>query len=241
MASLIHLVSYLPSVSGMPEDTVQNTVSILNGPDTYTPSEVTAACNLFRDFYIVPAAAAVQDMGFYLSESLDRSANACSIRAYFDDDFESDTPFGSPIETVNFTLTAPSAGSPFPEEVAMVISYNASLIDVPVTEPNPNPPPATRRPAQRRRGRLFLGPLMAICGFETGGHIRPTPQFRDDARAAFKELIEGINLNADYQGAVWSRASETAFPVVGGYVDDAWDTQRRRGPDATERLTFVIA
>jgi hypothetical protein len=32
--------------------------------------------------------------------------------------------------------------------------------------------------------------------------------------------------------------SENFVPIVGGYIDNAFDTQRRRGPADTARLTF---
>jgi hypothetical protein len=47
-------------------------------------------------------------------------------------------------------------------------------------------------------------------------------------------------LTLDTTWSVWSEANQTASPVRDGWVDDAWDTQRRRGLDSSARTTFVV-
>jgi len=37
---------------------------------------------------------------------------------------------------------------------------------------------------------------------------------------------------------VWSRTDEAVYPIVGGYVDYAFDTQRRRGQAPVARQSW---
>jgi len=39
----------------------------------------------------------------------------------------------------------------------------------------------------------------------------------------------------DIAMSVWSRAAHATFPIVRGHVDNAFDVQRRRGVDASQR------
>jgi len=92
----------------------------------------------------------------------------------------------------------------------------------------------------RRRGRVYLGPFGSSAGDTTSG--RPSSGLRGGiitAAAAF-----GVQSQAAIEW-VWGVIS-TAGPsmsfseVKDGWVDDAWDTQRRRGEGATLRTTFTV-
>lgn len=237
---VVSLVARLASTTGLSQDTVENVIH-LGSPDPLDLNDVTAACAIFRDFYIATATGATQDLGNYIGDSISRGANACSILSYASGDLSGQTPFGSPLDTLNFTMSAAAAGTPLPEEVAIVCSYNADLTNIPVSETNPTPPPATIRPQQRRRGRLYLGPIQATAGSELDGVLRPGSLVRTDLGLAFKQMAEDINALGDIYLGVWSRADEEVWQVVGGYVDDAWDSQRRRGVEATLRTSFAIS
>lgn len=237
---ILQLVSRLPHVSGMAEDTVENVFNV--GTDTEPDGALAlAASALVAAFYTVTPTGAVQDLGFYISESISRTTNACSILTYKTDDLTGATPFGSPMGTLSFTMTPAAAGTPLPEEVSSVISYHADLTDVPVTMPNPSPPPAIIRPAQRRRGRVFVGPLTGITAVETANRVRPSDQFMDDSTYAFRDLATGIDgLSGVAKLGIWSKADGEHYPVTDCYMDNAWDTQRRRGPDPTSRVEKSI-
>lgn len=236
---ITQLVARLPSLTGMPEDTCENVFHV--GHETEpTALQIELCVEAVVEFYTVAAAGAVQDVGFYLNDVLDRTTDASSVLAYKTDDLSGATPFGSPVDQLSFTLGAQASGAPFPEEVACVVSYNGDLTNVAVSQANPSPPPATIRPAQRRRGRTFIGPLSAITGVEVSGRIRPTDQFRDDTLTNFKALADAINALLNCEFGVWSKADADFYRAVAAYMDDAWDTQRRRGPDPTDRQTRTI-
>ena len=57
---------------------------------------------------------------------------------------------------------------------------------------------------------------------------------RVDLTKAATTLMASI----DPTWAVWSRHDALARAVVGGWCDDAWDVQRRRGEVAVVRTTF---
>lgn len=136
--------------------------------------------------------------------------------------------------TDTITLT-PTADDPLPGEVAIVASFRADY------ESGVNP--------QRRRGRIYLGPIATSASEVAFGHSRPSGGARAAIAAACETLQEGQLLNiGDPERVRWSVYSPTtdatqsiddAFnDVMAGWVDDAWDTQRRRGAAATGRNTW---
>lgn len=236
-----HIVSQLQMFGGMPEDRVQTTFNIAFLNEAAFVADVLEIAVGVTNFWNTVPAGGTNFVAHYVSEVVQRTAGGASILGYYTDDFSGATPLGSPLMTASFTLGNAGAGGQFPEEVAACISYNADLDDVPITEPNPTPPPAIIRPQQRRRGRMFIGPLASLSGTDGAQSIRPSSTFMTDLGLAFSEMCEYINANTDGTVSVWSKADGAMYPVVGGYVDNAWDTQRRRGLDATTRVAFTVA
>jgi hypothetical protein len=106
-----------------------------------------------------------------------------------------------------------------PNEVCITVSYFA------------------QRSLPRQRGRIYVGPLNGSAMEDTGGDARVTPQCRSDLAAAFKRLGAFEDALA---WAVFSRKdNEARGPIGGGWVDNAFDTQRRRGRDASVRTSWV--
>lgn len=237
---LYQLVATFESVTGLPEDRVQNVIHASCGVAA-DPAEYNPAMDAFRDFYIAQSPGASAALSNWMGQPLSRGSNLSSITTYFTDDASGATPLGSPVATLNFTLGGQAVGEDMAEEVAIVVSYNADLTDVPVTQTNPSPPPAIIRPQQRRRGRMYFGPLVAAVGTTVSGSTRPSATVRTDLTIAFKDLGDTLNAIAGVTFVVWSKADGALYPVVGGYVDDSFDTQRRRGPQATTRTTFTLA
>lgn len=237
---VVQLVARLASVSQLPEDTTENVINCgLTG--VLAPGDVTTAMEALRDFYLLTSGAQVGTVASRISGTISRTADACSILAYATLDLSGATPMGSPIGQLNFTMGAETATSDVPEEVAVVVSYHADLTDVPVSEPNPTPPPLTIRPQQRRRGRMYIGPCNNVIGSTAGdGFWRPTPNVRTDFGISFDRMATSINGSAGLTLGIWSKADAEVWEAVGGWVDDAFDTQRRRGVSATVRTTFTI-
>lgn len=238
-AAVVRLVSTLTSVTGFAADSCQNVIHV-GAPNPITDTELTNLCEAFRDFYNNVATGAVEDLGNYISPSVSRAASACKIEAYFSADLDGSSPFGSPLKTLSFTLSDSGGGSPLPEEVAIVASFNGDLTDVPVSETNPTPPPATIRPASRRRGRLYFGPLNSTTLASVSGEPRPTSNVISDLADAMVQLAVDIAAVGNFYLGVWSQLDADVYEVVEGHIDDAWDTQRRRGNAPNVRTPFTI-
>lgn len=129
--------------------------------------------------------------------------------------------------------TFPIAGGltdPLPNEVALCASFAADYVS------GVNP--------QRRRGRVYLGPVATGATLITGSQSRPSAA----VMAAIITALESLLTPADVGGsslswALYSRADDLGGATIDdsfhdvqrGWVDNAWDTQRRRGPAATSR------
>jgi len=138
--------------------------------------------------------------------------NASQIRLYR----LNDDPPREPT-VYDFTLTG-TAATGMPAEVALCISYFAT------------------RNIAGRRGRIYIGPLSSSVGSFIGADWRPTTATRDTLAGKATDLLAA----ADLAGWPWALLSSdgVARPITDGWVDDAFDTQRRRGLDPTDRTLW---
>lgn len=139
-----------------------------------------------------------------------------------------------PIFTEPLTIT-PNAADMLPAEVALCLSFAAA--------------PESGTIAARRRGRIFLGPLHTGAVEYVAGQARPTSLVMNSIKDAAAVLVDGISHPGSpglhLKWAIYSPTTDLtssiddAFnDVVSGWVDNAFDTQRRRGAVATSRVTF---
>lgn len=124
----------------------------------------------------------------------------------------------------NFTAALDSTTA-FPAEVALCLSYRATL------QSGVNP--------ARLKGRLYIGPLNGSIGL-ADGDVRPSTGMQQDvARAGNALRIAGLGAGAD--NVTWCVYSPTAGflqPVVSCWVDNAFDTMRRRGAKPLSRFSL---
>lgn len=117
------------------------------------------------------------------------------------------------------TLTV-SASDTGPLELCLCISFQGT--------------PVSGVPQARKRGRIYLGPLSK----GTIGYDRPQSALRSAmASAASTLLAASLDTGAGALG-VWSGVANAFTPYTGGWIDDEWDIQRRRGQRPTTRTTF---
>lgn len=114
------------------------------------------------------------------------------------------------------------AGAPVatthPREVAICLSYYAGV----------------NRP--RRRGRLYIpAGLVLKHTAESSASVRPTTATMNGAMD-LAGLFKGLG-GVDVDWVVWSTVDRAPFKVTNYYVDDEWDTVRRRGMRPTTRVT----
>jgi hypothetical protein len=111
-------------------------------------------------------------------------------------------------------MTWSASAQNMPTEVAVCASYYAD------------------RNLPRQRGRIYIGPLIHGSGNFSDGALRPADSVRANIAAACRWLSQNQNQQT---WCVLSRAAAAAYPITAGWVDDAFDTQRRRGAAPTTR------
>lgn len=224
----------MPNVSGLPEDDFVTDWSFkaAGTGDSFLDGITDSIISFFN------TANTTNDVNFYLSSVVSRVASAASFEAYDLTGALDGSPHGSPFYVRSWTVdTPPSSAEEFPNEVALVSTLWASgYADVPESQANPSPPPPVIRPRARYRGRIYLGPLNdATAGSApVSGDLRPGAVFLTDMSDAWFRFMD--ERGGDF--AVWSRADEVLRLVAPDgriTMDDAYDTQRRRGAARTTR------
>lgn len=125
-----------------------------------------------------------------------------------------------------YTMGSPTVTTNLPAEVAAVVSFHAS------TNVSMNP--------ARRRGRNYIGPLNTSAS-DPGDATTPaklSTGFRAALVAYAGDLMAANVAPNAVEWCVYSRTEQNMFPVVGGWVDDAFDTQRRRGQPTNVRTIW---
>jgi hypothetical protein len=152
----------------------------------------------------------------WMSALINESAAAHKVRIYR----LSDPVPRAPIHEGAFSL-APS-GSPLPSEVALCLSYRGALFS------GSNP--------ARRRGRIYLGPLSTVAASSGigGRDVVPVPNLMTSLLNAGKRLTDA---NIGY--GVYSKTDGLFTPITTFWVDNSFDTQRRRGSKPTARQTLA--
>lgn len=234
MTSVLATVG-LPHVSGNPADEIQNDFAfdLAGALDSAAADAIeTWLTSFYNTVQVIPGTDAAP--ATYLSSAVSRTAGAASISMYDITGFEDGSPHGSPLFVRNWTVgaTTGTSANRLPEEVAIKLSIHGDLDGIVEKQTNPLPPPAFIRPAARRRGGIYLGPL-PLYALASPSDPRPSTDLKDTLAAAAAFL-----LGEAPEWSVWSRADATLYPVVGGWIDNAFDTQRRRGPEMTSRVLW---
>lgn len=122
-------------------------------------------------------------------------------------------------------LNALVATNGMPQEVALCVSYQG-------------PRQAGQKQA-RRRGRIFTGPFSVAANNGVAG--RPASALRTLMADSAENNLLQITGQAGWEWVVHSRVAPAASAdtiVTDGWVDDSWDTQRRRGNRPSARTVF---
>jgi hypothetical protein len=185
--------------------------------------EIAQAVSLFY----TDAASGGNTIGRYLSDELSRTADACEARVYWKAADGSLPPVGNwgpPVLVLPFTLPVAADPQPLPGEVALVLSLrSADAIQTGST-----------------RGRLFIGPLNLST--DAGGATepsRPASAFRADVAARAVDLsARTTQMSSSTDWGVWGKLGFRRFNTA--VIDNAWDTQRRRGVLPSQTSTTLI-
>lgn len=213
----------IPLDSGIPEDAVMN-VWHFDGDDSEEDDAAYHSCvmDLLTDFYN-----AVD--GVIFGQNV---ASPATVKIY---DMRDPTP-----RVPEFTGTiaiAPLASGidlTLPNEVAICLSFQAT--------------PTSGVNQARRRGRVYLGPIHYAAAEMVGSQARPTAAARTAIADAAEAMLAGAPLPVAVGSVKWAIYSPTtdltgtvddAFnDVVSGWVDNSFDTQRRRGGAPSSRTLW---
>jgi len=191
----------------MAEDRVVNVFHFTHV--TLGPPDYEAAAQLCFDFFDVahaPAPSIRAQLGSTLS-------GAWSARVY---------DLVDPIPRVPKTIltgTYAVGSSCMAEEVCLCLSFQGA--------------PVSGELQRRKRGRIYIGPLVDGIRIDSSTP-RPNDTFINGIRAAAANLRDD-GVDNEMLWSVYSRADNKMVPVENGWVDNSFDTQRRRGPDSTAR------
>lgn len=192
--------------SNLPEDYVVNTWAFRTPGTDPTAPQLAALSSGLQGFY--------NSISPYLGPSF---VGWMQLKAYRITDDKPRVPIAD--ETFPSTL-APGSGD-IPEEAAVCLSFRGELV-------------SGLRPG-RRRGRVYLGPLSsAAIDRDASNRTRVAPLFTEEISDAYTGLRNLLNTET-IEHCVWSRADDALVPVTYAWVDNALDTQRRRGPAASAR------
>lgn len=217
------------AASAIPADAVRATWWFNTTGTPPTPADMTEIGSLIVSFYNDVNASGAS-LGQYLSRSISRDALAHEIRYY------NGSAIGPPIGTSSaFSIGPVLDNVGLPSEIAACLTYHADMTGVPEFA-------AGIRPRSRLRGRFFFGPLCAAANV-----------LAQDPAPGFRTRLDPVLINDLCQSAsrvlgtpsplttwvVYSRTVGIGFPVVAGWVDDAFDVQRRRGEAAVGRQLWA--
>ena len=209
-------VCRLQPADALPLDQTFNTfyTDTVSAPATVTPA--------FTSFYTT--------IWPLLHPSLAGGASALKIDQYAIPDTRppAGMGFGPPLSTTNCNLPAATVGAAgYPSEVSITLSFHADYTTIPEHI-------GSTRPRARYRGRVYLGPMGENSGFTqtTGGRWTVV------AASALTTITGAAStlLHVSSLGwSVFSRKNWALYPVIGGWVDNAFDVQRRRGTAASAK------
>lgn len=178
---------------------------------TVADADIQEYTDAFKDFY--------DDLSGILGEPI--AQNGHQIKWY---DLMTPVPPNYPLTTDTFNLASAPTGNPLPSEVAICLSFQGARV--------------SGFPQRRRRGRIYIGPLnqnINSAGRPSSGAISTIAS----AAATLTSNLKACSVPGTL--GVWSHVDSLLVPVEDGWVDNSFDTQRRRGIVSTSRNTWVAA
>ncbi len=212
----IRVQSIWQGVSGLPEDRFVNTWAF-STPGAPSDAQLDEAMDAVEAFFnTTPSGGGPILRTIIPAASID--VGSSELRAYRMGDTPPRVPRIQALAPGSLGATDP----PYPAEVAICASFYAGA-----NQPG-------------RRGRVFIGPIIEGIQDAADGYSRPHASLLDSVCDAMQTLA---GRSSDVVWCVLGKHGtlpRSLSPVTGGWCDNAWDTQRRRGPDPTARETWVL-
>lgn len=213
--------------ASLPRDVAINTFHFLGG-DAGDPEDQTALIvSALPTFYESVGTGATVPIVDFLSQVLSVEEDAVEIWGSLSTDLTLPNGGFTPKQQVgNFTIELVDTAA-LPNEVAVCMSLKDST--------------NTLTPG-RHRGRNFIGPLnVAALGPNLeNGMTTPDPDLIEAIQGAAQDLQAFVEASVEpsVSWCIYSRANEAYYRITNGWVDNEFDTQRRRQQRATLRNTF---
>lgn len=139
------------------------------------------------------------------------------------------TGLGPPVSSGQMGWTTPPSTVGYPSEVSSCITLDGTTVL------DAEHGTGGTRPASRKRNRKYVGPLAATAGSAdpTTSEIRPTVTFRTALTNAILTHLINAAIAKGWALTGFSPTNWQTFPLKSVWVDDAFDTQRRRGEEPT--------
>lgn len=217
----IRAMCVFQGVSGLPEDRFVTTFHFARNPGVTIDVDAGLVAGWLDDFWNAIAPGATKALSAYLSDTaIAAGPTAHEVRVYDLDDVE-------PREPHIFPLGKVAAGSLacLPNEVSVCLSYYGD------------------RNIPRQRGRIFVGPLTSTAGAPSAADhdLRVAANLQQDLVAAAEKLIaDSANRWVVLSRGIYVDGQVPAemYPVTAGWVDNAFDTVRKRGIKPSARVVF---
>lgn len=217
--TIVRFDTILQSVTGIPADNVVNSWHFFTAAGVLGPNDYDNVRDMLKDFFTksyTKSGVSKLSLAAYIPTSTITST--ALVRAYI----LGTTPGAPPDYTSSFTAPAGSASSALPAEVALCLSYQAALED------NVN--------QARRRNRKYIGPFASNA---LGTNGRPSPGLIDTMTLAAREMLQAAQASVTWEWVGYSKTNAGSWEIDNGWVDNAWDTQRRRGPVGSSRQPWA--
>lgn len=209
----------IPHLSALPEDVTVNTFHFL-ATGAVDAADLDSIEGLISDFYFGTPTGEGGPIRAFWSNNVQE--DLVRLKLY---DLTAPEP-RQPLRDVEIGVEGAVAGDALPGEVALCLSFQA------VGE--------SGSPQARRRGRIYFGPLGQAAMATSGDTERPNPGLISRLVAAGQDLVDAAAASVT-PWVVYSEVDDVGYLVDNGWVDNAFDTQRRRGVAPSARTTFELS
>ena len=213
ITNMVEAVVVFEAASLLPEDAIVNTWHWHQPePNLSFPDDIDNVRDMLHDFYFTSPTGGGNPIVNVCSKRI--LSGKVTFKFYNMMDAKPRAPF----HIEDFTAAAMPTSDALPAELSCCLSYQA------VKE--------SGKPQARRRGRIYLPPPAITANSSDG---RPTSSYRGLISDKATELKAASDASLRWEWVVWSVVNQDHSLVDNGWVDDAWDIQRRRGVRARAR------
>lgn len=200
-----------PTDTALPADYVTNTWHFSSVGELPIITDFDNVRDMLDDFYSEVPTGKSNSIMSLMSNTLNTPA---LVKAYALEDPEPRAP------VYESTFTGSYGSSSLPAEVALCLSFQATR--------------ASGQPQSRRRNRVYLGPFAD----QGTNQERPSAAMCETITAAARDLLQAADASVNWTWVIWSPTEGEDYEVNNGWVDNSWDTQRRRGVSPSTRYLW---